>query len=199
MTNQIDQLFNSVKEEQKKTDEAQRQVWRKQNAFVADFKNALAQIIHPAMIDILSNLRGRHCQALALKRRRDKSSDLPHIKPFAQPPAIDVKSNLLYKDYENYYIAAPELAQGIALIITVLGNYALQQISVIAEYVNDREDKPPRSLKKTEQQFSLAQITPELFNSLVAEKIKEMISIKQQQANQNNDLAEKNESEKTEK
>ena len=180
MTNELDKLFNSHKEQQEKQLEEQRKVWRGQNKFIADFKKSLDEIIHPAMMDICSKLRDKHCYALWLRGRREKSNPLEHIAEFAKPPKIDVKSQFLYKHYENYYITAPELAEGISLVITVLGNFSLQKVCVITEYVKHNHSKPSTSVRKTEEQFDLSQITTELWDTITADRMKEMLAIKQQ-------------------
>ena len=180
MANELDKLFSSMKEQQEKKKEEQRQVWRKQNAFIAGFKKSLDKIIHPAMLGICSQLRKKDCYALSLSRRREKSNRLPHIKEFVQPPKIDAEGQFLYKHYESYYIAAPALAEGMAFILTVLGNYSLQKVCVFAEYVKHHPNAPSTSVKKTEEQYELAQLTPELFDTIVAARMKEMLAIKQQ-------------------
>ncbi|MBI4931224.1 MAG: hypothetical protein HY841_10715 [Bacteroidetes bacterium] len=180
MPNELDNFFNSQKEQQEKKDEAQRKVWRVQNTFIASFKKSLDEIIHPAMMKILSKLRDKHCYALWLRGRREKSNPLEHVAEFTQPPKIDVKGNFLYKHYENYYIAAPEIAEGVAFILTILGNYCTQEVCVITEYVKHNHGNPSTSVKKTMEQYQLAQITTELWESITADRMKEMLAIKQQ-------------------
>jgi len=183
--NPLDKFFNSQKEQKEKKDEAQRKVWRVQNTFIADFRKSLNEIIHPAMLAICSKLRDKHCYALWLRGRREKSNPLEHIAEFAQPPKMDVKANMLYKHYENYYVAAPELAAGKAFIITMLGNYSLQKVCVITEYVKHNHSKPSTSVKKTEEQFELSQIAPELFDTIVADRMKEMLALLDKNAESN--------------
>jgi len=180
MTNELDKLFNSMKEHKEKQIEEQQQLWRKQNEFIANFKKSLHEIIHPAMLSVCANLRSRNCYALCLSRRREKSNPLKHIEEFAKPPKTDAKGQFLYKHYENYYIAAPELAEGVGFILTVLGNYSLQKVCVFTQYVKRIPNKPSSSVKKTEEQYELAHITPGLWESIVADKMKEMLAIKQQ-------------------
>ena len=180
MTDELDKFLNSMKDEQKKKEQANRQLWGGQNAFIKEFKKALEKIIHPAMLDICSKLRTKDCYALSLKRRRPKSNPLTHIDAFAQPPKIDAKAQFYYKHYENYYISGGAIASGFGFIITVLGNFLTQKVCVFTQFVKHQGSSPSTSVKISEEQFPLENITPELFDTLVATAMKELVAIKLQ-------------------
>ena len=180
MADEIDKFFSSQKEQQEKKDEARQQVWRKQKTFIADFKKSLSQIIHPAMLAICHKLRKKDCNSLWLRGRREKSNPLSHIKGFDVPPKTDAETNMLYRHYENYYVAAPRIAEGVAFIFTVLGNYSAQEVCVITEYVKHNRNALSSSVKKTTEQYPLEKMTTELFDAMIADRMKEMLAIKQQ-------------------
>ncbi|MBI4930927.1 MAG: hypothetical protein HY841_09210 [Bacteroidetes bacterium] len=182
MANELDKFLHSFDEQEKNKLQANQQLWHTQKEFIAAFKKSLHEIIHPAMIKILGTLRKRGTLAVDLKHRRKQSTDMSHIEGFDVPPALDDKTQMLYKDYENYYLSAGEMAGGFCFILTVLGNYSLQKVCVFTEFIQHSHSSQivDTSVKKTEERFDLAQITPELMDTIVTERIKQLIAIKQQ-------------------
>ena len=180
MTGEIDNLLNSMGEQKKNKRNEEQQLFDKQNAFVSRFRKIRDDVIHPAMMGIVAKLRKKGFLALWLRGRRQKSNPLQHVKEFTGPPKQDAAAKMLYRHYENYYIGSSELAQGMAMIIAVLGNYSTEQVCVITEYVKHNGNKPSTSVKKTMEQFTLAQITTELFDTIVAARMKEIQAIRQQ-------------------
>jgi len=180
MTNELDNFLNSMKDEQKKKKLEQQKLWGGQNAFIKEFKKALEEIIHPAMLDICSKLRAKDCYALALKRRREKSNPLTLIDAFAEPPKVDAKAQFAYKHYENYYVSGGEIASGFGFIITVLGNFLTQKVCVFTQFVKHQGNSPSASVKVSEEQFQLENMSSQLFDTLIATAMKELLAIKLQ-------------------
>jgi len=179
MASELDDFLNSHKEEQNKKQQAQGELWRRQKEFIAAFKKSLDTIIHPSMVNIIGKLRKQKSLTMVLSERRKKSNPMTHIKGYDVPPKLDAKGRIFYRHYENYYISGKPMAQGFGMILTVMGNYQLQKVCVFAEYIKHINNAPSTSLKKTEQQFDLPQITPELFDKIVTQSLKEMVAISQ--------------------
>lgn len=89
------------------------------------------------------------------------------------------------------------MAPGYCIVMTVLGNYALQKVCVFTEYLRSTRTHPleTTSLKRTEQQFELEEVVPDIFEPMITEAIKELLALKQaeddaaeQQNDKNTDL-----------
>lgn len=177
MTSELDKFLDSVDEREKIKKEEQEQVREKQNAFILAFRDCLQKIIHPAMRDVLEKLRSRGCYALVLKERRKQSNPLAHIQGFDEPPKT-IEGKFCYNHYENYFISASKMVKGLCFVLTVVGNYATQKVCIITEYIDTSKNKS-QSVKKTEEQYALSEITAELFDMLIVKNMNEMLAINQ--------------------
>jgi len=169
-----------MKDKQEKEAEENRNAWQNQKAFIADFRKALEEIIHPAMSSICDKLRKKRCLALSLKRRRGKSNPLLHVLHLVQPPKIDEKNQFVYKHYENYYISGAEIATGFAFILTIVGNYPTQKVCVFIEYIKHQGNSPSNSIKKTMEQYELREVSVEFIDTIITTSLKELLSLKEQ-------------------
>lgn len=175
---ELDDFLKSFKEEEERKKEAIRPEWRKQKEFIASFKDALKDTIHPAMISILEKLRKRDGYGIDIRHRKKQSNPLTHVKPYLEPPKIDEKNKFLYRDYENYYISGDPVAEGYAMVFTIAGNYAVQKVSVLTEFLMHVRGSISASIKKSEEQFELEKFTAQTIEEYVVNKMKELAAIK---------------------
>lgn len=161
MPSELDNFLRQQDEQKKKKEKegtlAYYESRQKAGAFKDAFRLALSSIIHPAMVNILTRLR-----------RRDYSAKVLHEKLLPPPPY----------PYEKYFIAIP--GTGKHFIFSVIGNCDLQKVCIDIEYMEhfyENGVNKPKHLKKTEAQYDIAQLTPELPESLVINAIKEIMPI----------------------
>ena len=161
MTSELDNFLSNDDERRKKQQQAdtvaEYERRQKTRAFGDAFQKAFSQIIHPAMVNVLDKLRKREYAARVIHDKLKIPSPYP---------------------CENYYIAVPGTEK--YFIISVIGNHDLQKVCIETEYMEhffeNGVDKP-KQLKKTEGKYDLTQLTPELFESLVINAIKEIMPI----------------------
>ena len=157
MTTDLDDLLGKIREEEKKKlTRDSHEVRQKRIAFRDAFRVKLQKVIHPTMIKVNEKLRYAKRLGRVIREKKDG----------------------IY-DYEKYEIH-PATNNQLYFKITVLGNYDLMKVCVFTEYfspVNGANHQMEVSLKKTEEQFDLEQITADLLEKIVANDMVETANI----------------------
>ncbi|MHB8260628.1 MAG: hypothetical protein ACYDCN_11965 [Bacteroidia bacterium] len=153
MTNELDDFLNQQQQEKQKQrekeEQAKQDLQNKIYAFDTAFKELLEKTIYPTMVELLENVRKNSTYATHVHDRKMK--------------------NLCY--HQSYYIGAHSF--GDHVLISVMGNFDLQKVCIDTEYFEYIQgDGSNKSLKKTPQQYDLAQITPALLESTLLNAIK---------------------------
>ena len=151
MAGELDQFLNEIKIRKKNKEEEEQTLNIKRSAFHTSFKETLSAIIHPTMIDLCKKLRDHGHDAIMLREK------------------VEMKYA-----YENYKID-PSGSGNKYAVISVVGNYDLQKVCITTEYLLFNPNSKPASVSKTEQQFELAQITPEIFEPMVVKVLTDLI------------------------
>lgn len=154
MTNELDDFLRQ-QQEQKKVDENERyESGQKRGAFRNAFKKILSGIVHDAMMQNLDKLR-KHGHNSKMLRETKK----------------------MRYSYEKYLIRAR--GTGKYVILIVIGNLDLLKVCVSKEYFQHKSSPHEDIfLNKTEEQYELSEITPSFFDTLIANLMKELLSVK---------------------
>ena len=151
MPEELDKYLSQIKEQEEVVTEEQREVWKKQREFIPAFREALSGIVHPAMMKIVDTLRKHNHDSKMLR-----------------------ETKTMQYNYEKYKIRAS--GTGKHVIVIIFGNYHLLKVCIAAEYFeNAPSGQEDKSIKKTEQQYELSEITPALLDALIINLMKEML------------------------
>ena len=151
MPEELDKYLSQIKEQKKVVTAEQRELRKKQRAFISAFRKALSEIVHPAMMEIVDKLRKNGHSSKMLR-----------------------ETKTMQYNYEKYSICAS--GTGKHVVVVIFGNYHLLKVCITAEYFEYVSlEKKDKSIKQTEQQYELSEITSALLDALVINLMKEMI------------------------
>ena len=140
----LQQLDQQKKEKARQEDEIR---W-KQQKFTEEFRTVFKKVIHETMMKNMEALRG-------------------HGRPAKQ---VREHKAMLY-EYEKYFVKFGNRE----VVIIIYGNYEIEKVCILVEYFEqDLQNGQKKSIKKTEKQYTIPDITADLINTFVVDVVKEL-------------------------